>query len=203
MGKKQVCKQLANIDNLIYFSIENPIRCGSKDFSPIFVDFKKVLHCLNTRKSISSNLLKIVDKNIDSICGLESGGNYYASCVADKLNKPVIFFRKNKKNFKNYNNEKRIAGNILNVKSIALIDDVLATGLTAKDAIEYFKKYNISCHLYTIFTYGHNKAISKKLNIKINSLITFNDLAHYTNFLNENDIKIIKKHISNYNKYLK
>lgn len=204
MKKEQICKQLMNIDNLIYFSTEKPIQCGLKDFSPIFFNFKRILHYPNIRKSISLNLLEMIDKNVDCICGLESGGNYYASYIADKLSKPVIFFRKKEKEFKNCNNgKKRIVGDILQTTSkIAIIDDVLATGLTAKESIDYFKKNNISCQFYTVFTYGHNEIVSKKLNIKINSLITFDDLIHCVDFLDKNNIEIIKKHISNYNKYL-
>ena len=203
---KKLYGKLINIAGLIYFSSEKPIQCAPKDFTPIFFDFKKLLNHPDIRTKVAFELSKLIDKNVDYICGLGGGGGYYASYIADKLGKPLMFFRRNEKKFKICDNNKRIIGIVPPKKStIALIDDVFATAITAKEAIEYFKKLNIRCKIYTVFSYGHNKILGQKLNVEIKSLIVYKHLINHAGLagiLNKNDIRLITQHVNKYDKYI-
>lgn len=132
-GNYLVEAALLRAPGVVNYSKEDPIEVKPGILSPIYVNLKNTLPDYNTRHLIVRKLTELVGDDPDYICGMESGGTYYASAVADLLLKPVVLFRKANKN---YADHKRICGptpkkNCL----VAIIDDVFATGLTISEAV--------------------------------------------------------------------
>lgn len=206
MKELSVEELLLKIPEVLYYSQEMKIQCAPNDYTPIFMDLKKVLSDYETRKLLATQLTNNIDNKIQYICGMESGGSYFASIIADTLNKPLGFLRAKDKKYKNVDKFKRFAGKLPPPNSkILIVDDVFATGLTIQDAITYFRQYDIEIELSVIFSYGKEEELAKKLGIKINALTNFEKLgveAVKKGLLTENDIISINSHISNYNKFI-
>lgn len=141
--------------NIVKYSKENLVEVKPGIYAPIFVNLKQTLSEYNIRYTLGKKLAGIIDDGVDFICGMESGGTYYASVVADVLFKPLILFRKKNKECGNHD---RIVGNLPpNGSKIAIIDDVIATGLAVSDAISYFQSIHCKVEVFSVFNYSPDK----------------------------------------------
>ena len=132
---------------------------------------------IDIKKTISKPLLfnKIINKlcnyikyipNLESYCiiGVPYAGISFASAVAYKLLIPQLLLRKEQKQ---YGRKKRIDGESEN-KNIILIEDVMTTGQSLLETINYLSKegYNID-YIFTIFQrkeINYNKFLIKNIN---------------------------------------
>jgi orotate phosphoribosyltransferase len=188
----------------LIYSKDEEIEIMPGVYSPIFLDFKKMISDPQARSIIVKQLITFIKKNKpDIICGVESGGSYYASAIADALNLPLILLRKENKNYGNYN---RIIGKKPpKNKKILLIDDVLATGSTLLKAKTYLSTLNCQLEVLVIFSYGYDKQIGQQIKLTINSLSNFNNLCQIglqKNIFEPKDINYLKTHVSSYKEFL-
>ena len=166
-------------------------------FASIYINLKTPLSFPKVRKRIVKIISQNIDKEVDYICGMESGGSYYASAVADKTNKKVILFRKDKKkyNIKNY-----FVGKLPKKSDyVVIVDDVISSGNTVSKATSQLLKMGCKVEVVTIFSYTWHAVIAKNLGIKIISLCNADELIEYgmkINRLTEYNIKIIRDFIA-------
>lgn len=194
---------LLRTPGVVNYSRQNQIEVKPGIFSPIYVNLKNTLPCYEVRHLIVRKLTELVGDDPEYICGMESGGTYYASAVADLLLKPVILFRKANKG---YADRKRICGHMPRKGScVAIIDDVFATGLTISEAVSYFQKMGCKVKIFAVFSYGFNNEIGKSLDVDVVSLSNFKNLceiAQDEGKFTKDDVKFLSNHVSTYREYL-
>ena len=203
LKNKPIEALLLETAGVVSFSKENTIEVKPGIFSPIYVNLKHTLPEYGVRHAIVRKLTEMVGDTVDLICGMESGGTYYASAIADLLLKPVILFRKKDKA---YGDRRRVVGDIPTARSVvAIIDDVFATGLTVSEAVRYFQYLGCRVKIYSVFSYGLDKEIGKKLGVSVNSLSNFDCLCRIgqrQKLFTADDIIYLKNHVSGYNKFM-
>jgi orotate phosphoribosyltransferase len=72
-------------------------------------------------------------KNFDRIAGVPIAGIPFASQIAYNLRKPFLYVRKDQKQ---YGRERRVEGILISGNKVLLVDDLLTTGLTLKNAVD-------------------------------------------------------------------
>jgi orotate phosphoribosyltransferase len=204
-GDNQIAELLIQVPGTVNFNINNPIEVKPNVFTPIYINLRNTISNVMVRNIISQKLALSIKSNPDYICGVESGGSYYASRVSDILNKPLILLRKEDKS---YGDKKRILGQIPDPGSrVAIIDDVIATGLTTAKSTEYLNKLKLNTQVYAVFSYGYNKEIANilgKHTLSITSLVTFSDVLkclEEREILPQKDIEFLKKYTRSYEEF--
>lgn len=195
---------LLKTPGVVNYSRNNPFEVKPGVFSPIYINLKNTLPIYETRHLLVRKTAELIGDEPDYICGIESGGTYYASAIADTLIRPVILYRKENKG---YSDRKRIVGMTPTKGSlIAVIDDVFATGLTVSNVVNFFKDLGCKVRLYAIFSYGFDEEIGKKLGVKVYSVSKFKNLCKVAKkemVFSEEDIKYLKKHVETYKERLR
>lgn len=172
-------------------------------YSPVFMNLKLLISSSKNRKKIVNLLAtKIKKSGCNYICGIESGGSYYASAIADKLDLPLILLRKQTKDHGDF---QTIVGEKPNQKCrVCIIDDVLATGLSLNRAKNILSQYGSICQAVVIFSYGYEKPIGRKIGIPIDALTDFNTLSKklsLTKTLSSSEILSLKKYLKRYKNF--
>lgn len=72
-------------------------------------------------------------KNFDRIAGVPIAGIPFASQIGYNLRKPFLYVRKD---IKQYGRERRVEGILISGNKVLIIDDLLTTGLTLKNAVD-------------------------------------------------------------------
>jgi orotate phosphoribosyltransferase len=154
------------IDNRIIIKGDFTLKSGKK--SDYYIDIKKTISIPSLYKNIIDllyeKIIKIDNLNKYSIIGVPYAGIPFASTLAYKLEIPLLLLRKTQKT---YGTEKIIEGETKN-KDIILIEDVITTGKSILETINYLNKleYNVK-YVISIFQrkeFDYN--IFKKLNVK-------------------------------------
>jgi orotate phosphoribosyltransferase len=186
-----------NYNPNLYFEVQP----GRK--SPIFINIKNTLSNIKLRKIIVQGLLDILPPNIDFVCGVESGGSYYASIIADKLNKPLVLYRKNDKG---YAESGRFVGSIpAKLDNVAVIDDVIVSGVTIKPAVHKLRSLGCQIKVIAILSYGHDSFIEKELSVSVctvTDIHTFLSVALDQKILPAKDIDFLNNFVSQQRKKL-
>ena len=132
--KVEMAKILTQIDALKFglFKLTN------RKVSPYYIDLRIVPSFPDAFKDIIdfySQTIKeqIGTKIIDRIAGIPIAGIPFASQVAYNLKKPFLYVRKG---IKLHGRERRVEGVLVSGDRVLLIDDLVTTGLTLKEATE-------------------------------------------------------------------
>lgn len=162
-------------------------------FSPVYINMKSTWSCPMLLTDIADGLK---EKCIGCNCviGIETGGSPFASIIAKELEIPLVLARKEPKNMNIFAGEPITGGG-----SIAIIDDVLATGLSMKKVLENIQKVNRKIILVVVLSYGMEKAIAKKYGIIIHSLYSIEDVIKS---FTPDKAKLLEPYILSYQKKL-
>jgi len=132
--KVEMAKILTQIDALKFglFKLTN------RKVSPYYIDLRIVPSFPDAFKDIIdfySQTIKeqVGTKIIDRIAGIPIAGIPFASQVAYNLKKPFLYVRKG---IKLHGRERRVEGVLVSGDRVLLIDDLVTTGLTLKEAAE-------------------------------------------------------------------
>lgn len=189
----------------IFFETKNLVNIRSKRsievqpgvFSSIYINLKSPLSNPTSRKKLCLELSKFIPEKSDYICGIESGGNYFASAVADLTKNKLIFFRKESKN---YNIKNKFVGSMPKKSDyVIIVDDVISSGNTIAKAVNELKKIGCKAEIIVIFSYCWEKIIAKNLGVKITRLL---DAKQFLKFglakkkLTEKDALLIQEYIN-------
>jgi orotate phosphoribosyltransferase len=146
-------------------------------FASVYINLKTPLFYPDVRKRLAKLLAENIDRDVDYICGIESGGSYYASSVGDLLNKKVLLFRKEKKQ---YNVKNNFVGSLPQKgDKVVIVDDVISSGNTISKAVKKLKGTGCKVKAVILFSYGWERQITKNLGIELKVLSNATELIDY------------------------
>ena len=192
----QVARILINID-AIKFSFENPFTLTSGKKSPLYVDCRRIISYTKERNIILDYAEQYFNNNnlfFEILAGGETAGIPYASFLAERLQKPMIYIRKKPKGFGKNN---QIEGNFIDNQKAILIEDLATDGGSKIIFIEALRKSKIKVsEIFVIFYYDVfdiSKTQLGKMNVALHYLCTWKDII---NVLQKDNI-LSKEQIAN------
>ena len=111
------------------------LRSGKK--SPYYVDLRQTISDPISMDWISNSLARIVINEIgesktDKILGVPTAGVPFATIISQKLAKPMLYYRKERKE---HGVRKKIEGDLQRNERIVMVDDLITTGQSVIDAV--------------------------------------------------------------------
>lgn len=192
--KCEITHLLFSTEGVVNLDTKKCIEVQPGIMSPMIINIKAILRNVKVRQQLAKELAKRVSSKSIGICGIESGGSYFAAAVADILQKPLTFFRKESKT---YGVGDRFVGFLPGKKGglITMIDDVLAGGMIGTANNKALSKQGYRSELVVIFSYLP-KLVGPMAKVRISPLTDINALCETgleLEIFNKNDVKIIKK----------
>lgn len=159
MQETQIANFLLDIE-AVKINVKEPFVWTSGIQSPIYCDCRVVNSNVAARDAVTAGFTEIINKDFiletDVIAGVASGGISYGALIADRLKKPFIYVREERKK---YGLKKQIEGNFNIGNTVILIEDLISTGGSSMKAVQVLKEENLKlvC-LLSIMTYGFKQA---------------------------------------------
>ena len=178
---------------------KNPFTWASGWKSPIYCDNRIILSYPKIRKLICDFLASLIDQNIkdyDLIAGVATGAIGVGMLVANKLDKPFIYVRSDRKKHGRKNN---IEGFYKKDQKVVVIEDLISTGKSSLDACDSLISENLKIKsLVSIFNYNFDISEEnfKSKKIEYFSLCSYNYLIDYAlenNFFSSSEIDELRK----------
>ena len=198
-----IAEKLIDIES-VKFSFENHFTLTSGLKSPVYVDCRKIISFIDERELIMNEALNYFKKNkiqFDLVAGGETAGIPYAAIISEKIKKPMVYIRKKPKGF---GQNQQIEGNFKEKEKAILIEDLATDGGSKVVFVEAMRKAGLIVNdIFVIFYYdifNLENSVLSKLNVNIHSLCTWKDILSVIekkNIYKENDIKNLKKFLSN------
>lgn len=199
MNRQEKIAEYLLYTKAIKLNFEKPFTYASGIRSPIYCDNRVLMSHPNIRKQIVDAFADIINKNdleFDIIAGVATSGIPWASFIAEKLNKPLIYVRvKNK----DHGLGNIIEGEYKQGQKAIVIEDLISTGNSSLTAAKGLKNAGIIVNdLIAIFTYKMKNSKEKfdEENIRLHTLSDFPILiekAVEKNYLNsENKNKVFE-----------
>ena len=198
-----IAEKLIDIES-VKFSFENHFTLTSGLKSPVYVDCRKIISFIDERELIMNEALNYFEKNkiqFDLVAGGETAGIPYAAIISEKIKKPMVYIRKKPKGF---GQNQQIEGNFKEKEKAILIEDLATDGGSKVVFVEAMRKAGLIVNdIFVIFYYdifNLENSVLSKLNVNIHSLCTWKDILSVIekkNIYKENDIKNLKKFLSN------
>ena len=183
--------------NAIKLNPKNPFTWASGIKSPIYCDNRLILSDVNVRKYVTEKFCKLINNkfsDVEVIAGVATGAIGIGMLIANKLNKPFIYVRANKKS---HGRQNSIEGKVNPNEKVLVIEDLVSTGMSSLNAFDTLLDSGLNVlGMVSIFTYGFDDTISifKKRNISYYSLSSYSHLlesALNSNFINKNEINFL------------
>ena len=187
---KETCKLLLQI-NAIKLNPKNPFTWASGWKSPIYCDNRIILSFPAVREKICSFLSQQIKKryeDYDVIAGVATGAIGIGMLVANKLNKPFVYVRADRKK---HGRKNSIEGFYEKSQKVVVIEDLISTGNSSLEACQSLISENLKIKgLISIFDYNFeiSKLNFESKNISYSSLCSYNYLIDYAvknNYVND------------------
>ena len=198
-----IAEKLIDIES-VKFSFENHFTLTSGLKSPVYVDCRKIISFIDERELIMNEAVNYFEKNkiqFDLVAGGETAGIPYAAIISEKIKKPMVYIRKKPKGF---GQNQQIEGHFKEKEKAILIEDLATDGGSKVVFVEAMRKAGLIVNdIFVIFYYdifNLENSVLSKLNVNIHSLCTWKDILSVIekkNIYKENDIKNLKKFLSN------
>lgn len=196
--KIKIAENLLKV-NAIKLSPNDPFKWASGWNSPIYCDNRTILSYPNTRKLICDYLVKEIEKNFnnyDIIAGVATGAIGIGMLVANKLNKPFIYVRSDRKK---HGRKNSVEGYFKNNQKVVVIEDLISTGKSSLEACDSLIAENLKVKgLVSIFNYNFDisKNNFQSKQIKYHSLCSYNFLIEYAaeeNYISKSELEQLEK----------
>ena len=159
---------------------QEPFRFTTGILSPIYCDNRLLLSSVRERESIVGYFVeKIREKGIkaDVIAGIATASITWASLIAEKLKKPMIYVRKEAKQ---HGMKNLIEGKLDKGAEVLVVEDLISTGSTSLSAVAAVREAGAAAdRCLAIFTYEMKVATEgfKQLNCELITLSNFSTLV--------------------------
>src|SRR3989344_6582451 len=165
--------------NAVVLRTKPPFRWASGILSPIYTDNRLLMSYTKERDFIVNSFIKMIRKEkikCDGFAGTATAGIPWASWLAQKMNKPMVFVRSESKD---HGKENKVEGIIVSGKNYVVVEDLISTGGSSLNTINAVReKGGIVEACIAIFTYELEKSKSnfESANVKLYALTNFTNL---------------------------
>ena len=184
--------------NAIKLNPKNPFTWASGWKSPIYCDNRTILSYPDKRNLICNYLVLQIEKNLknfDIIAGVATGAIGIGMLVANKLNKPFVYVRSDRKK---HGRKNSVEGFFQKNQKVVVIEDLISTGKSSLEACDSLLAEGLNIEgLVSIFNYNFD--VSKKnfesKKIKYYSLCSYELLIKFAakqNYISEKEIQKLK-----------
>ena len=184
--------------NAIKLNPKNPFTWASGWKSPIYCDNRTILSYPDKRNLICNYLVSQIEKNLknfDVIAGVATGAIGIGMLVANKLNKPFVYVRSDRKK---HGRKNSVEGFFQKNQKVVVIEDLISTGKSSLEACDSLLAEGLTIEgLVSIFNYNFD--VSKKnfesKKIKYYSLCSYELLIKFAakqNYISEKEIQKLK-----------
>lgn len=166
----------------VLFNAEKPFIFTSGWASPVYIDCRKVISFVHARRAIIEMARKLIldragYEKFDYVAGGETAGIPYAAWLAEAMDLPMLYVRKQAKGF---GRMAQIEGDMREGASVLLVEDLASDGASKAKFVEALRKAGaIVEHSFVVFEYGVYKKIHATiddLGINLHSLCTWRDV---------------------------
>ena len=178
---------------------KEPFTWASGWKSPIYCDNRKTLSYPEVRTYIRDEFVAIIDKlypNVDVIAGVATGAIANGALVADKMNKPFVYVRTDKKS---HGMKNQVEGAIKEGQTVVVIEDLISTGGSSLKAVEALRAAGCKVEgMVAIFSYGFETASEnfKANNVDLTILTDYNTMisqAKEAGYVSSEDVESLKE----------
>ncbi|MBT6277782.1 MAG: orotate phosphoribosyltransferase [Chromatiales bacterium] len=168
--------------NAVHFRTDEPYKLASGLASPVYIDCRKLISYPRIRSTLmdfaTSTLLRDVGfEAFDSVAGGETAGIPFAAWIADRLELPMQYVRKQPKG---YGRDAQIEGDLPEGSRILLVEDLTTDGGSKIRFCEAIRKAGgVVNHTIVIFYYdifAEAQETLTKHNISLHYLATWRDV---------------------------
>ena len=164
--------------------------------SPFYFDLRDIISYPKLLDGVSDLLVeKIKDMNFDVITGIPYTALPIASLVAAKLNKPLIYMRKEEKA---YGTGKKVIGKFKKGAKCLVIDDLITTGASKIETAEAYEKEGVIIKDFVVVIDRSANGTEElaKQGYNLHSLINLNkivELLQNKNLISNEKVKKVKE----------
>jgi len=182
---------------------QEPFRLTSGRLSPVYVDVRRLISFPQIRAEITESFAKIAQERI-GLAGGETAGIAYAALLAEKLQKPMIYVRKEPKG---YGKSSQIEGVLEPGQRVLLVEDLVTDGgskLNFQRGIELAG--GTVHHCLCVFEYFSQEAGLRRARdtlrehgIELYSLVTWDDVlsvARAEKTLTDDEIAVVVRFLA-------
>ena len=195
---EKTAESLLNIQ-AVKLNKNEPFTWASGWKSPIYCDNRKTLSYPEVRTYIRDEFAAVIEKlypNVDVIAGVATGAIANGALVADKLNKPFVYVRPDKKS---HGMKNQVEGAIKEGQTVVVVEDLISTGGSSLKAVDALR--DAGCKvvgMVAIFSYGFSVAEDnfKTSNVDLTILTDYNTMinqAKEAGFVSSDDVESLKE----------
>ena len=178
---KTTAKILLEIE-AAYFNVEKPFIFTSGWASPVYIDCRKLISFPRARRTIIEfSVAKILRgagfESLDAVVGGETAGIPFAAWIADRLQLPMLYVRKQPKGFGRL---AQIEGDLHEGLRLILVEDLTTD---AKSKVNFCKALRTAGghvkHAFVVFHYGifpQSLETMKEIGVNLHALATWWDV---------------------------
>lgn len=211
LNEKDMAQKTAQIlldTESVLFNTKEPFTLKSGRASPVYIDVRRLISFPEERAMLmdfAAQLLrqKVGEDKIDYVAGGETAGIPYGAFIAERLNKPMLYVRKEPKG---HGRMAQIEG-VLPAKgqrNTILVEDLQTDGGSKRTFIEALRTAGANVeHGFVIFHYGIFPASEenmKDMGITLHALTTWwevLDIARQKNYFDEETLKSVENFLNN------
>ena len=162
----------------VKLSPQRPFNYASGLKGPIYCDNRLILSHVDFREKIIHSLMEVISHipvEADLIGGIATAGIPYASFIADRLKKPMIYIRPKAKE---HGKKNQVEGDFRPNQSVILLEDLVNQGSSLADAMNALLNVGLkSSECLCIVDYQMSDA-KRRLNESSLSLYSLTDFEH-------------------------
>lgn len=195
----------------ILFNADEPFTLKSGKKSPVYIDCRRLISFVKERNVLMNHAARLIAsdigvEHIDIMAGGETAGIPYGAYISDRLNKPMIYVRKEPKGYgrmaqiEGFMPEKNDKGEEPNV---ILIEDLQTDGGSKKIFIDALREAGAAVdHAFVLFHYGIFDASKKNmddLGINLHALTTWWDvlaIAKHKKYFDDNTLESVESFLN-------
>ena len=213
--KKEIAERAAKAlieTESVLFNAKEPFTLKSGKKSPVYIDCRRLISFVQERNALMNDAAKLLTSdvgldNMDLLAGGETAGIPYGAYISDRLNKPMIYVRKEPKG---YGRMAQIEGFMPEKNkdkkkpNVILIEDLQTDGGSKKIFINALREAGAKVeHAFVVFRYGifeASKQNMKDLGITLHALTTWwsvLDVAKENDYFDKETLESVEAFLNN------